>query len=129
MYQSEAESSPLKTTQHFAILDGLRGIAAIAVVIFHFMEIIFPDPSKNFIAHAYLAVDFFFCLSGFVIAYAYDQKLPQIGIATFFTLRLIRLHPLVLIGSIIGLLSFVFDPFSNLFAKYTGQSILLFITS
>ncbi|MDJ1506282.1 acyltransferase [Xanthocytophaga agilis] len=129
MYQSKAESSLLKTTQHFAILDGLRGIAAIAVVIFHFMEIIFPDPSKNFIAHAYLAVDFFFCLSGFVIAYAYDQRLPQISIATFFKLRLIRLHPLVLIGSVIGLLSFIFDPFSNLFDKYSGQSVLLFVTS
>jgi peptidoglycan/LPS O-acetylase OafA/YrhL len=55
----------LKTKQHFAILDGLRGIAALAVIIFHFMEWIFPDPGKNFIGHGFLAVDFFFCLSGF----------------------------------------------------------------
>ena len=59
----------IKSKAHFKILDGLRGIAAIAVVIFHFMEFAVPDYSKNFIAHGYLAVDFFFCLSGFVIAY------------------------------------------------------------
>ena len=45
---------------HFEILDGLRGVAAIAVVIFHFMEIAISDYENNFIAHAYLAVDFFF---------------------------------------------------------------------
>ena len=50
----------LKTKQHFEILDGLRGIAALAVVIFHFMEWVFTDSSKNFIGHGFLAVDFFF---------------------------------------------------------------------
>ena len=64
----------LKEKQHFEILDGLRGIAALAVVLFHFMEIVY-EPSKNFIAHGFLAVDFFFCLSGFVIAYAYQLSL------------------------------------------------------
>ena len=58
--------------QHFELLDGLRGIAALAIVLFHFMEIIFADPTQNFIGHGFLAVDFFFCLSGFVIPYAYD---------------------------------------------------------
>jgi peptidoglycan/LPS O-acetylase OafA/YrhL len=115
--------------QHFEILDGLRGIAAVAVVIFHFMEIAVPDYNDSFIAHAYLAVDFFFCLSGFVIAYAYDQKLIKIGIANFLKLRLIRLHPLVIIGSIIGLIAFVFDPFSDLYHKYSGNLLTMFMTS
>lgn len=119
----------LKTKQHFEILDGLRGVAAVAVVVFHFMEIAVPDYHNSFIAHAYLAVDFFFCLSGFVIAYAYDNKLQTIGIASFFKLRLIRLHPLVIIGSVVGLLAFVFDPFSNLHEAYSGKVLLLFITS
>lgn len=120
----------LKTKQHFEILDGLRGIAAIAVVIFHFMEFVVPDYSKSFIAHAYLAVDFFFCLSGFVIAYAYDSKLNNLGIAAFFKLRLIRLHPLVVIGAVIGLLAFIFDPFSNLYTIYgVGQTLLMFLSS
>ncbi len=125
----EPAVSLLKTKQHFEILDGLRGIAAVAVVIFHFMEIAVPDYNNSFIAHAYLAVDFFFCLSGFVIAYAYDNKLQKIGITSFFKLRLIRLHPLVIIGSVVGLLAFVFDPFSNLHEVYSGKILLLFITS
>jgi len=80
MIQHPASTSLPTTRQHFEILDGLRGVAAIAVVIFHFMEITIPDPKNNFIAHAYLAVDFFFCLSGFVIAYAYDDRLSKIGV-------------------------------------------------
>ncbi len=119
-----------RSKQHFEILDGLRGIAAIAVVVFHFMEFVVPDYKESFIAHAYLAVDFFFCLSGFVIAYAYDAKLTSIGFARFFKLRLIRLHPMVIIGSIIGLIAFVFDPYSNLFDKYGMiKSLQMFITS
>jgi peptidoglycan/LPS O-acetylase OafA/YrhL len=93
------------------------------------MEIAVPDYHNSFIAHAYLSVDFFFCLSGFVIAYAYDQKFAKIGVLEFFKLRLIRLHPLVIIGSLIGLLVFVFDPFTNLFHTYGDKTWLLFITS
>jgi peptidoglycan/LPS O-acetylase OafA/YrhL len=119
----------LQTKQHFEILDGLRGVAAVAVVIFHFMEIAVPDYHDSFIAHAYLSVDFFFCLSGFVIAYAYDARLKTIGTWSFIKLRLIRLHPLVIIGSIIGLVAFVFDPFSNLWLKYSAQLLPLFGSS
>jgi peptidoglycan/LPS O-acetylase OafA/YrhL len=114
-------ASLLNTKQHYEILDGLRGVAAITVVIFHFMEIAVPNPSDSFITHAYLAVDFFYCLSGFVIAYAYDNRLAGIGFAKFFKQRLIRLHPLVIIGTIWGLIAFVFDPYSNLWEKYAGN--------
>lgn len=118
------------TRQHFLILDGLRGIASLAVLLFHFMEIAVPDYTKNFVAHAYLAVDFFFCLSGFVIAYAYDERFERIGALTFLKLRLIRLHPLVLIGAVLGILSFIQDPFSDLQQHYTAfQKLLLFISS
>ena len=68
----------LQSKQHFEILDGLRGIAALAVVTFHFMEWVY-EPSKNFIGHGFLAVDFFFCLSGFVIGYAYDDRIAKMG--------------------------------------------------
>ncbi|WP_018616372.1 acyltransferase family protein [Segetibacter koreensis] len=50
----------LNTKPHFEILGGLRGVAALAVVIFHFMEWVFTDYGKNFIGHGFLAVDFFF---------------------------------------------------------------------
>lgn len=130
MNNTHTSINPYKTKQHFEILDGLRGVAAIAVVIFHFMEFAEPDYNKSFIAHAYLAVDFFFCLSGFVIAYAYDNRLKGIGLMSFFKLRLIRLHPLVIIGSVLGLLAFVFDPYSRLYQTYgTGKAIIMFLTS
>jgi peptidoglycan/LPS O-acetylase OafA/YrhL len=119
-----------KTKQHFKILDGLRGIAAISVVIFHFMEFAVPDYKDNFIAHSYLAVDFFFCLSGFVIAYAYDSKVESMGLVRFIQSRLIRLHPLVIIGALLGLITFIFDPFSNLYQGYgLGKTLLMFLSA
>lgn len=130
MTEQKGNISLLKSKKHFEILDGLRGLAAIAVVIFHFMEIAITDYSKNFIAHGYLAVDFFFCLSGFVIAYAYDSRAEGVGVMQFFKLRLIRLHPLVIIGSILGLLTFIFDPFVSLYPVYGfNKTALLFLSS
>ncbi|UCS91830.1 acyltransferase [Echinicola marina] len=130
MYSTVSNTKLLKTKKHYEILDGLRGLAAVAVVVFHFMEIIVPDYHDNFIAHGYLAVDFFFCLSGFVIAYAYDNRITKIGAGQFFKMRLIRLQPLVIIGSIVGLFAFVFDPFSDLIFEYSfGENVMLFVTS
>jgi len=52
----------LKTKQHFEILDGLRGIAALAIVVFHFMEWVYSDYSQNFIGLSigYFVYLFFF---------------------------------------------------------------------
>lgn len=129
MNKENGNESILKTKQHFEILDGLRGVAALAVVIFHFMEWVFPDYSKNFIGHGFLAVDFFFCLSGFVIGYAYDNRIGKMGVGAFFRSRLIRLHPLVVLGSVLGLLGFFLDPFALPITYGTGKLILLFISS
>ncbi|TVT43340.1 acyltransferase [Hymenobacter setariae] len=118
------------STPHYVVLDGLRGLAALAVVVFHFMEFVVPDYTRSFIAHAYLAVDFFFCLSGFVIGSAYDTKLARIGVGAFLLRRLVRLHPLVLVGSVLGLLTFVGDPFSHLYATYgPGLTARMFLSS
>jgi peptidoglycan/LPS O-acetylase OafA/YrhL len=74
------------TKKHYEILDALRGIAAILVIVFHLFEIFSGgDHAKQIINHGYLAVDFFFALSGFVIGYAYDDrwhKMTIIGNAT-----------------------------------------------
>ncbi|MFD2599407.1 acyltransferase family protein [Sphingobacterium corticis] len=119
----------LTKNYHFKALDGLRGIAAIGVLLFHFMEIVAPKYEDSFIPHSYLAVDFFFCLSGFVIAHAYDDKFAEIGTWTFIKRRLVRLQPLVFIGAVIGLLAFVFDPFSDLIKRFeTYQIVLLFLS-
>lgn len=130
MDTNKTTATILQTKQHFTILDGLRGIAALAVVIFHFMEWVYTDSSQNFIGHGFLAVDFFFCLSGFVIGYAYDDRIAKMGILEFFKSRIIRLHPLVIAGSILGLLAFLFDPFGGHPELYsTGKIILTFFCS
>lgn len=130
MNTNNPTATVLQTKQHFEILDGLRGFAALAVVIFHFMEWVFTDPSQNFIGHGFLAVDFFFCLSGFVIGYAYDDRIAKMGVGNFFISRIIRLHPLVIAGSVLGLLAFLFDPFGGHLELYSsGKIFLAFICS
>ncbi|SFT17140.1 Peptidoglycan/LPS O-acetylase OafA/YrhL, contains acyltransferase and SGNH-hydrolase domains [Zhouia amylolytica] len=126
---STNDENLLKSKQHFYVLDGLRGVAAIAVVIFHFMEWVYPDFTENFIGHGFLAVDFFFCLSGFVIAYAYDNRLPKMGLKTFFTSRLIRLHPLVVAGTVLGLIGLFTDPFADHAVNYSISSVVLIVVS
>jgi peptidoglycan/LPS O-acetylase OafA/YrhL len=80
----------------FVLLDGLRGVAALAVVITHASYFFPPTPM------AYLAVDFFFMLSGFVLAHAYGERLRQ-GMtgARFMAIRLIRLYPLYALGTLL----------------------------
>ncbi|MET6996115.1 acyltransferase family protein [Chitinophaga defluvii] len=130
MDTNKTSATILQTKQHFEILDGLRGIASLAVVIFHFMEWVYTDLNENFIGHGFLAVDFFFCLSGFVIGYAYDDRIAKMGVIAFFKSRAIRLHPLVILGTVLGLLAFLFDPFGGDAQLYsTGKIILVFLCS
>ena len=92
------------------ILDGLRGIAAIMVVMFHILETFaIGDPYKQLVNHGYLAVDFFFMLSGFVIAYAYDDRWSSMSLSDFFKRRLIRLHPMIIMGMLFGAVLFYFQ--------------------
>ena len=99
---------------HFEVLDGLRGSAAVLVVLFHIMgmTVSWADTGQ-LLHHAALAVDFFFVLSGFVIAFAYDDRWQTMTTRQFILIRLVRLHPLVLLGAVLGLLSFIFDPFAT----------------
>ncbi len=95
---------------HYLILDALRGIAAIIVVFFHIFEVFANgDHTKLMINHGYLAVDFFFALSGFVIGYAYDDRWNSMNLKSFFKRRLIRLHPMIVLGMIIGALLYYFQ--------------------
>lgn len=102
---------PTPQKPYYVILDGLRGVAAIVILVFHYFEMIYPNYADSPLGHGFLAVDFFFCLSGFVIGYAYDDRIGRIGIKNFFGNRLIRLHPLVILGTVIGLIGFLADPF------------------
>lgn len=84
----------------YAYLDGLRGVAAIIVMIFH------ADTLWGFsLAHGHLAVDIFFLMSGFVIASAYDARLAsgEMSALDFLKVRLIRLYPVYLMSFVISL--------------------------
>jgi peptidoglycan/LPS O-acetylase OafA/YrhL len=117
--------------EHFEVLDGLRGSAAFLIVVFHVFNytFLFRGPFA-LVHHAYIAVDFFFALSGFVVAYAYNDRWTKMTIIQFFRIRLIRLHPLVLVGATLGLLGYVLDPFSKV-RNHTAlpMLILAYVTS
>src|SRR5437868_11683636 len=90
------------TKPHYPILDGLRGVAAVMVVMMHLCEAHATSHLDMNINHGYLAVDFFFLLSGFVIGYAYDDRWNKMSVGDFFRRRLIRLQPMVIVGMMIG---------------------------
>lgn len=90
------------TKPHYNILDGLRGVAALTVVCYHLFEAFATSHIDQRINHGYLAVDFFFILSGFVMGYAYDDRWNTMSVKDFIRRRLIRLHPMVVMGALIG---------------------------
>lgn len=104
------------TKPHYELLDGLRGVAALLVVFHHVFEGFAFAGSVNGVGdgtithlnHGYLAVDFFFLLSGFVIGYAYDDRWQHgFTLGNFFRRRIIRLHPMVVFAAITGLAAFL----------------------
>ncbi|NML66676.1 acyltransferase [Hymenobacter sp. RP-2-7] len=99
----------LPTKPHYPILDGLRGVAALMVVAFHLFEAHATSHQDQLINHGYLAVDFFFLLSGFVIGYAYDDRWNRMSVGSFFRRRLVRLQPMVVFGTVVGALLYYFQ--------------------
>lgn len=95
------------TKPRYEILDGLRGVAALVVIWYHIFEAFALSPYDQMLNHGYLAVDFFFVLSGFVVSYAYDDRWGKMSIVGFFKRRLIRLHPMVIMGVVLGVVSFI----------------------
>lgn len=98
----------LASKPRYEILDGLRGVAAMIIVAYHLFETYAHSPLDQHFNHGYLAVDFFFVLSGFVIGYAYDDRWDRMSTWNFFKRRLVRLHPMVIFGSFVGMLFFYF---------------------
>jgi peptidoglycan/LPS O-acetylase OafA/YrhL len=99
----------LESKPRYEILDGLRGVAALMVVLFHIFETYSKGPAYQIINHGYLAVDFFFVLSGFVVGYAYDDRWDRMTTWGFFKRRLTRLHPMVIAGTLVGAALFFFS--------------------
>jgi len=86
----------MQQRQHYLTLDALRGIAALAVMIYH-------QQRAAVMGHGYLAVDFFFILSGFVIAKAYERKLlSDMSFARFALVRIARLYPLLIAATLVA---------------------------
>lgn len=114
------------TKPHYELLDGLRGVAAIMVLIYHIFEgFAFAegvngagDGIIRTLNHGHIAVDFFFILSGFVISYAYDDRWNKMTLGGFFKRRLIRLHPMIVMGAIIGVVAFACEGFKT----WTGEA-------
>ncbi len=109
------------TKPHYELLDGLRGIAALLVLFYHIFEgLAFAEGTNgagdgiiHTLNHGHIAVDFFFILSGFVISYAYDDRWKKMNTWQFFKRRLIRLHPMLVMGAVIGFLAFAFVGFER----------------
>ena len=96
----------------YDILDGMRGVAALMVLLYHLFNdaksfYVWPTPVPEFF-HGFLGVDFFFILSGFVMGYAYDRQWTDgMTLGGFVRRRLIRLHPMVVMGVLIGAACFL----------------------
>ncbi len=93
-------------TRHFVALDGMRGVAAIAVVSLHAK----PFIGGPYLPNGSLAVDLFFLLSGFVMTHAYGRRLDE-GLSVFglLAIRFVRLSPLYFIGALLGTLVAILD--------------------
>ena len=96
-------TSQLDGRKHYMGLDGLRGVAALVVVCYHIFEAFALSPLNQTVNHGYLAVDFFFLLSGFVLSYSYDEpNKAGLGFVTFIKKRFIRLHPMLIVAALLG---------------------------
>ncbi|WP_075631873.1 acyltransferase family protein [Novacetimonas hansenii] len=87
---------------HYAALDGVRGFAALSVMIYHlghWLDV--PQLAVN----SGLAVDLFFCLSGYVLSLSYDTRMTGsrgLSMGQFFSRRLVRLMPVVVVATVLG---------------------------
>lgn len=104
----------IQSKPRYELLDGLRGVAALMVIFYHLGEGFATSPIDQNVNHGYLAVDFFFVLSGFVIGYAYDGRWSRgMSAGGFLLRRVIRLQPMVIIGVLLGLISFAIQGFER----------------
>ncbi len=122
--RSEAGSS-IESARQYSTLDAMRGIAALAVIILHEYDIARPLKA----ASAPLAVDLFYIISGFIVTHAYREKLcAGLGARPFMLIRLIRLYPLYLLGTIIGIFYYVPLYIGNA-ASHSANNTIAYIVS
>jgi peptidoglycan/LPS O-acetylase OafA/YrhL len=123
---------PTAASHRFHLLDALRGIAALLIVFYHVVKLLPFYHVTKLLPHSgsldtYLAVDFFFCLSGFVIAFSYEQRLAvALSLKNFFAARVIRLYPTYLLCTFLGLIVLLADHHYHLYGK-DGFRLLVMI--
>lgn len=116
------------TKPHYHLLDGLRGVAALMVIWYHVFEgyAFAGGTTIDTFNHGYLAVDFFFILSGFVIGYAYDDRWGKnFTMKDFIKRRLIRLHPMVIMGAVVGAITFYIQSSVQWDGTHIGISMVM----
>lgn len=127
--QQRSSAAFLDTKPHYDLLDGLRGVAALLVLWYHVHEgFAFASGSEVIggLNHGDLAVDFFFMLSGFVIGYAYDDRWNgKMTLKSFFKRRLIRLHPMVVLGALFGVVAFCLQGSVKWDGTHVGISLVM----
>jgi peptidoglycan/LPS O-acetylase OafA/YrhL len=120
------------SSRRYETLDALRGVAALAVVGFHLGQV---KLEPAIVPYGFLAVDFFFVLSGFVVAHAYENRLRDgLSWQAFFIRRSIRIYPLALLGAVMGLVVLLLkwhsfpskvDPLPEILASGVLNSLIL----
>jgi peptidoglycan/LPS O-acetylase OafA/YrhL len=95
------QAAPAGKREVFDNLDAMRGLLCMLIVYWHASTLphIEPHLSMN------VTVDLFFVLSGFVVAYAYADRMPQLGGWRLILIRVIRLYPLFLLGFVISIIA------------------------
>lgn len=113
-------------TERFDSLDGLRGVCALSVVLFHAADLFHPGPVM---AHGFLAVDMFFLLSGFVVAHSYETRLRRgLALKAFLAARARRLVPVYWLGAAFNLAVFLWMASSGYYPRdFTPQIVWLLI--
>jgi peptidoglycan/LPS O-acetylase OafA/YrhL len=126
-------SSAKTSVNEIKSLTGLRGVAAIYVVVFHFLSPsplhAFSNPFKTFVVHGYLAVDLFFILSGFVMALNYSRMFASgwsmAAHRKFLGRRIARIYPLYFAATIAGFLLAMLGWVHSLNVAPPGLALLL----
>jgi peptidoglycan/LPS O-acetylase OafA/YrhL len=126
----------LSATNRIASLDGLRGIAAVGVMIFHFNYFFLPQAAlssmlpfmRPILDHAYLGVDLFFLMSGFVMAHVYGQKLASNWRAhwrDFAIMRFARIYPLFALTTLVMVVTHALAHIPLLWISFSSRSLVL----
>jgi len=104
--QTSPQTHKVNKPSRFYSLDGLRGLAAVLVMICHYSS---HAGGEWLFSGAYIAVDLFFILSGFVLIHSYGEKITSgMSFRKFALIRVVRLYPLFLVGIIVGLLAITY---------------------